>query len=99
LPHGIAIFFGIRGRNHNHARVFAPSAIPKVPQHFVPIPLREIQVQQHQVRTRCAVFTIGRIEETDGVFSVRNHMQIGFDFRKRNRFADEKQVRMIILDN
>jgi hypothetical protein len=92
---GSAIRLRSRGGDHNNGSVIARGAMPKLPQHFDPRNLRQVQIQKYKRR---AVIASGVLQISQCVLSIGGSAEAEVEPALLNHFPNHKDVRRVILD-
>lgn len=95
----LAIFSSSGTGNHNDARFPAPIAPAQVLEDLDAMFLGQVDIQDHQYRTRGGSVLIRMIEEARGFFAILGDVNRGLDPRGLDRFPDQENIRRIIVND
>ncbi len=96
--HFLAVAFGIGRSNHDDGRAGAAPAAAQMTGDFVAGTAGEIDIQQDQVGAGRGGIGIGVFEEANGLFAVREDVEVGVELRGLKGLADQEDIGAVIFD-
>jgi hypothetical protein len=79
--------------------VAALGAVADISQHFAAVPLRQIDVENHDGGASRGMVSFQLIKKLDGLFPVFDYTQFRIDIRAVDSCANQVNVSWVVLDN